>query len=145
MQKIKNKKAFTLIEIIVVIAIIGVGVISFTPQLIRNTVEQDDTVQFFNDLIAGAYKESLSMQQPVSIRGFKGSDNIINASGEKKEIPGVSAVNNIEINEHGSFSTEYEITVYPSGICDYFKIYFGENSYIESTPLIMKVSKHEAD
>lgn len=140
----QNKNAFTLLEVIIVITIIGIGVITMTPQLIRNTVEQDKTVTFFNKTLTDALTESKEQQVPVSIKGFKGSDNIIIASGEKTEIPGVSSVNNVEINDSDTYGTEYEITVYPNGICDYFKLTFPDGSYLESSPLLLEVNKYES-
>ncbi len=137
-----NNNAFTLLEIIIVITIIGIGVITLTPQMMRNTVEGDKTVEFFNKILLEALNESREQQAPVSIKGFKGSNNIITAKGERVNIPGITEVTEVEINKYNSFGTEYEITVYPSGICDYFKINFTNEEFIESTPLIMTVRKY---
>ena len=139
-----NNNAFTLLEIIIVITIIGIGVITMTPQMMRNTVEQDKTVEFFNKTLKQALKESREQQAPVSIKGFKGSDNLITVSGERTEIPGISTVNNAEINDSNAYGTEYEITVFPNGICDYFKLTFQDGSYVESSPLLLKVNKYDS-
>jgi len=139
---LSNRNAFTLLEILIVITIIGIGVITLTPQMMRNTVENDNTVTFFNKTLEDALTESRELQAPVSIRGFKGSDNIITAKGERVKIPDDVEVSEVEINEYNTFGTEYEITVYPSGICDYFIINFNNGEFIESTPLLMTVKKY---
>lgn len=139
-----NNNAFTLLEIIIVITIIGIGVITMTPQMMRNTVEQDKTVEFFNKTLKQALKESREQQAPVSIKGFTGSDNLITVSGERTEIPGISTVNDVEINDSNADGTEYEITVFPNGICDYFKLTFADGSYIESSPLLLQVNKYDS-
>ncbi|TYB33153.1 MAG: prepilin-type N-terminal cleavage/methylation domain-containing protein, partial [Flexistipes sinusarabici] len=68
-----NNNAFTLLEIIIVITIIGIGVITMTPQMMRSTVEQDKTVEFFNKTLKEALEESKEQHAPISIKGFKGS------------------------------------------------------------------------
>jgi len=112
--------------------------------MMRNTVEQDKTVEFFNKTLLEALKESREQQSPVSIKGFKGSDNFITVSGERTEIPGISTVNNAEINDSDAYGTEYEITVFPNGICDYFKLTFPDGSYVESSPLLLQVNKYDS-
>jgi len=51
-MKLNNDKAFTLIELLIVLLIIGIGFMSITPKLFENVVEPNKKVAFYNDILS---------------------------------------------------------------------------------------------
>jgi prepilin-type N-terminal cleavage/methylation domain-containing protein len=135
------KRAFTLIEILVVMAILGVAVISFIPKIGDNTVRGDEQVAFFKDLLAEHMALAVQDGVPMVIIGIKGTGNIRKFDGTSVEIPNVKSVQAAYINGEGTPGLEYHIRVYPDGLCDHFVLETTDRLRIESIPLLMTVKK----
>lgn len=131
------KKAFTLLELMVVMLILGVGLMTVTPKLAERSVGVDTRLDFFNKLIAEHLVRSREMGRPVAFTGFKGSANIITYDGKHKEIPNTASVQGSKVNGYETKGEEYAVRVYPDGICDHFELTFKDKAVIESIPLMM--------
>ena len=136
-----TKKAFTLIEILVVMAILGVAVISVVPAIGERTVKGDEQEAFFKDLIAEHLTIAIDEGVPISIVGFKGSANIEKYDGTRVSIPRVKSVQTVRINGEATPGLEYRITIYPDRICDHFVLETDDKLRIESLPLLMVVKR----
>ena len=134
-----NKKAFTLLELLIVLLLIGIGLMSITPRMLENIVEPNRTVKFFNDLLGDMYEEAKKQKQPVFITGFKGSSKFLLPDGSYREIPENNVNMKTEINEIRQLDNRFHIYIYPQGVCDYFVIELSNGKHIESIPLIMRV------
>ena len=130
------KKAFTLMELMIVMLIIGIGLMSVTPRIASKSVGQDPKLEFFNTLIKEQWQRSLELSEPVILTGFKGSSNILTHDGESKTIP-ENSVKEARINMYETRGNEYAVRIYPDGICDYFEIVFNNGDIVESVPLLM--------
>lgn len=135
------RKAFTLVEILVVLAIISVGVVSVTPIIGERTAKGDPQLAFFTDLLEEHLAIAVEEGIPISIMGFKGSANIVKYDGSRISIPDVKSVQSVRINDENTGGVEYEITVYPDGLCDHFVIETDKGVIFESYPIVMTVSK----
>ncbi|MDR0453214.1 MAG: prepilin-type N-terminal cleavage/methylation domain-containing protein [Deferribacteraceae bacterium] len=133
-----REKAFTLIEILVVIAVIGIMMMAMTPVLGERIAKGDAQTAFFNDLLKEHLEIAKAEGVPVEILGFKGSDNMIKYDGDRISIPGIKSVQSARINGENSEGVEYLITVYPDGLCDHF-VLETNSLIIESSPLLMTV------
>jgi prepilin-type N-terminal cleavage/methylation domain-containing protein len=139
------KHAFTLIEILIVLAIMSVGIMSVTPILGERTVEGDPQVAFFTELLAEHLLIAQEYGIPISVTGFKGSANIMKYDGTRVAIPDVRSVQTVIVNNENTAGTEYQITVYPDGLCDHFIIETNSDLTFESYPILMTVTKRNND
>ena len=131
------KKAFTLLELMVVMLIIGIGLMSATPKFAAKAVGEDPTLSFFNNLLKEAHARSLELNQPVNLRGLRNSREFTNHDGKKKTVDGIESMHEVHINEDLVTKQEFYITVYPDKICDYFSIKLNDDRVVESLPLLM--------
>ena len=134
-------KAFTLVEILLVLAIIGIGLVSVTPILTERTVRGDEVVAFFEELLEEHRKFAVEDGVPVKIIGFKGGANILKHDGHRTSIPGIRSIQTVEINDERTPGIEYHITVYPDGLCDHFILETDRRQLIESYPILMTVTR----
>lgn len=130
-------KAFTLMELMVVMLIIGIGLMGITPQLTTQSVGIDPRLEYMDKLIKDEYVRSIELGQPIAITGFKGSPNLLNHDKESKTIPSTKSVEEATINKYQVQGNEYAIRVYPDGFCDYFELTLDDGKVIESVPLLM--------
>lgn len=130
-------KAFTLMELMVVMLIIGIGLMGITPQLTTQSVGVDPRLEYMDKLIKDEYLRSIELGQPIAITGFKGSPNLLNHDKESKTIPSTKSVEEATINKYQVQGNEYAIRVYPDGFCDYFELTLDDGKVIESVPLLM--------
>jgi prepilin-type N-terminal cleavage/methylation domain-containing protein len=138
------RKAFTLVEILIVLAIISVGLVSLTPVIGERTVRGDPQIAFFRELLEEHLVIAQEYGVPINILGFKGSANIVKYDGSRVSIPGVRSVQSVWINGENTGGIEYEITVYPDGLCDHFVIETDGRLIFESYPILMTVTKSSA-
>lgn len=131
------KKAFTLMELMVVMLIIGIGLMSLTPQITSKSVGVDPRLEYLDKLIKDEWARSIELGQPIAITGFKGSANFLNHDKESKTLPDTKEVSEITINKYQVRGNEYAIRVYPDGFCDYFEMTLDDGKIIESIPLLM--------
>ncbi len=136
-----SNRGFTLIEILIVLVLIGIGVMSVVPNLTRRVVQPNNTVTFFNSLLNSAIKESKTSLKPVDFQIEIGSNIVIDWDGKKQQIPSESTVSEIDVNSHIQSGSATEVFVYPDGISDYFKITFSNGKTYESIPLLLKVKE----
>lgn len=137
MNKRKYKRAFTLIELMIVMLIIGIGLMGVTPKFAAKSVGLDPLLEHFNDLLKTELERSRELQRPVEITGSKGTANLLNSDMKSENIPGGSEVKNVKINRYETQGNQYKIRIYPDGICDYFEITFSDGRIVESIPLLM--------
>lgn len=137
MNKRKYKRAFTLIELMIVMLIIGIGLMGVTPKFAAKSVGLDPLLEHFNDLLKTELERSRELQRPVEITGSKGTSNLLNSDMKSENIPGGSEVKNVKINRYETQGNQYKIRIYPDGICDYFEITFSDGRIVESIPLLM--------
>lgn len=138
MHKIhKYKKAFTLMEIMIVMLIIGIGLMSLTPKFTSKSVGVDPQLDYLDKLIKTEWERSIELGQPIVITGFKGSANLLNHDKETKTIPDIKEVTDAVINRYQTQGNEYAIRIYPDGMCDYFELTLNDGRIIESIPLLM--------
>ncbi len=134
----QNKKAFTLMEIMVVMLIVGIGLMGLTPKFTSKSVGIDSRLDYLDKLIKAEWTRSIELGQPIVITGFKGSANLLNHDKETKTIPDIKEVVDVIINRYQTRGNEYAIRVYPDGLCDYFELTLNDGKIIESIPLLMK-------
>lgn len=139
------KKAFTLLELMVVLLIIGVVLMGATPKIASRTVGEDPTLSFFDKLLKEAYDKSLELSQPVNIRGLRNSKDFTTIDGEKRQVEGIQSMHEVHINKELVTKQEFYITVYPDKICDYFTIKLDDDRVIESIPLLMTTRYKKKD
>lgn len=135
------KKAFTLIEILVIMAILGVAVIMVVPAMGERAVQGDEQEAFFKDLLTEHYNIAQKEGVPIKIVGFKGSANMEKYDGTRISIPKAKSVQSARINGEATPGLEYHITIYPDGICDHFMLDLDDKLRIESLPLLMVVKR----
>lgn len=138
-----NRKAFTLIEILIVLVIIGIGVFTIVPKITERKIKQAPEIDFFNTLLEQHYIIAKQHDKPVYIKGFKGSENFLTYEGKTIKLPLGLSVSSVKINDKLSDQLDFKIYVYPDGISDYFKITLSNDETIESIPLLLKTRKVE--
>ena len=141
----KYKKAFTLMEIMIVMLIIGIGLMSLTPKFTSKSVGIDPQLDYLDKLIKAEWERSRELGQPIVMTGFKGSANILNHDKETKTIPDIKEVVDAVINRYQTQGNEYAIRVYPDGMCDYFELTLDDGRVIESIPLLMTTRYKNAE
>ncbi len=139
------KKAFTLLELMIVMLIIGIGLMTFTPKITDSAVGIDKRLDFFDKLLKSQYERAVELGRPISFTGFKGSANILTYDGEQEEIPDTDSVQKAKVNNYETKNEEYAVRVYPDGICDHFEITLKDGYIIESIPLLMKTQYKKYD
>lgn len=140
------KKAFTLMELMVVMLIIGIGLMGITPQITSKSVGVDPRLEYMDKLIKDEFVRAVELGQPIAITGFKGSPNFLNHDKESKTLPDTKNIAEAVINKNLARGNEYAIRVYPDGFCDYFELTLDDGKIIESVPLLMTTRyKNEAN
>ncbi|MDY6820249.1 MAG: type II secretion system protein [Deferribacterota bacterium] len=141
-------KAFTLIELLIVLVILGIGFMSFTPVIFDNVIEPNKLVAFFNETLEKYTDEANKKGEPIVLKGSKSQATLTkvtekklnsNSNNEEIDIPTPSTITSVEINDELSYKDTFYINIYPNGICDHFIINFSDHASIESIPLIMEV------
>jgi prepilin-type N-terminal cleavage/methylation domain-containing protein len=135
--------AFTLIELIIALAILGIVMSFAAPKLGERAAKGDVQNAFFNELLAEHLQYAKEEGVPIAIIGFKGSANMEKYNGEHVSIPNIKSILSARINGENTIGLEYHITVYPDGICDYFELETDRKVLITSKPLLLTVVKQE--
>ncbi|QAR34246.1 prepilin-type N-terminal cleavage/methylation domain-containing protein [Geovibrio thiophilus] len=133
-----SARGFTLVEIIIVLLIIGIGFMTVVPVMVEKTTGEPEETAFLNDLLRKTADEAAELSRALPIRGVKGSDTLFLHDGETVKIPGISGVLSAEINDEEQSGLDYVIMVYPKGICDYFLLKVSDTETIESIPLLLQ-------
>jgi len=66
----KNNRGFSLIEILIVIVIAGLGLMTVAPRLAENTILTDKSEKFFREVIDSHLKTSKELNRQIYIKGF---------------------------------------------------------------------------
>jgi prepilin-type N-terminal cleavage/methylation domain-containing protein len=132
-----NKRGFTLVELIIVLVIIGIGFMSVAPLIVEKTTGAPPELEYFDDLLKRTAKEAANLGRPLALTGIKGSATIILHDGTREEISGNPTVSLPEVNEDEQPGLEYIINVYPKGLCDYFTLRLSDGRIIEAVPLML--------
>ncbi|PLX68508.1 MAG: hypothetical protein C0603_04970 [Denitrovibrio sp.] len=134
----RSKRGFTLIEILIVMIIVGLGLMTVAPRIAENTILTDRTEVFFNDIIDKHLEVAKELNTQIYITGFKGSGNMLLHDGSRVEIP-AGYVSTVTINGEITTGLEYKIYFYPDGIFDQFLLTFSGEDTLESFPALNKV------
>jgi prepilin-type N-terminal cleavage/methylation domain-containing protein len=137
--------AFTLIELLIVLAILGIAMSFAAPKLGERAAKGDIQSAFFKELLEEHLQYAREEGVPITIIGFKGTANMEKYSGERVSIPNVKSILSARINEENTIGLEYHINVYPDGICDYFELETDRKVLITSKPLLMTVFRRETE
>ncbi len=134
-----KSKAFTFIEILIILAILGFSSLILIPVMTSNVKGKNKLEDFFNENIKESYVLAKKNGKPVYISGFKGSPNLILPNGKSVKLPDGISILRIKIDDKDITGLKYYIGIYPQGICDYFELVMDNGRIIESVPLLMKV------
>ncbi|ADD67284.1 hypothetical protein Dacet_0486 [Denitrovibrio acetiphilus DSM 12809] len=134
----KRKQGFTLVEILIVMVIAGIGLMTVAPKLAQNTILSDSTETFFQEIIDSHLKAATELNTQVFITGYKGSDTIQLFDGTRVSIP-AGDVRTVHINEETATGAEFRIYFYTDGLFDQFRIEFRNKSELESYPALLQV------
>lgn len=138
MTQKNNTRGFTLVELLVVMVIMGLGFISLSPSLAEKTVKGGGDESFFNELILSQLKAAKELNRQVFIKGTVGTDNLLLSDGSNVSIP-LGKVDSIEINDKKVNGIEYYIYFYPDGIFDDFEIEIENGKKVTSYPMLATV------
>ena len=133
-----KQNAFTLLELIVVITILGVGILILLPVISSNISDSNKIEVFFTEKIKESYKIAKETGRPVYITGVIGSSNLTLVTGKTVKLPDNSNILNIKINDKQVTGLKYSIGIYPQGICDYFELTTDKGKTIASIPLLLE-------
>ncbi|MCD8492477.1 MAG: prepilin-type N-terminal cleavage/methylation domain-containing protein [Geovibrio sp.] len=133
-----SARGFTLVELIIVLLIIGIGFMTVAPVMIEKATGEPEETAFLNDLLRKTADEAAELGRALPIRGVKGSNSLFLHGGETVKIPGISGVLSARINDEEQSGLDYVIMVYPKGICDHFLLRVSDTEIIESIPLLMQ-------
>lgn len=132
-----NKQGFTLVEILIVMVIIGLGLMTVVPKIAENTILSNKTEEFFNEIIQTHLDLAKELNTQVFITGTKGSTHLRLHDGTTVDIP-EDDVQTVMINDETTNNTEYRIYFYADGIFDHFSIQFRDKSVLEGIPALHK-------
>lgn len=132
-----KQQGFTLVEILIVMVIVGLGLMTVAPKLAENTILSNKTESFFDTIIENHLETAKELNTQVFITGYKGSDNILLHSGERLNIP-EGVVSQAQINDDSTGSSEFRIYFYPDGLFDHFRITFTNRSVLEGYPALSR-------
>jgi prepilin-type N-terminal cleavage/methylation domain-containing protein len=133
-----TNKGFTLIEIIIVLVIIGIGFMTVAPVIVEKTTGVPEDVAFFEDILRTTAKEAEDLGRAVALRGVKGSSTVMLDDGTSVRIPGATVLS-AKVNDKDQSGLEYIVFVYPSGISDYFELKLSNGKVLESIPLLLQM------
>ena len=136
-----GRRGFTLVEILIVLVIVGIGVFTVVPKITEHKIKQAPELDFFNKLLEQHYLFAKQHHCPVFFKGVKGSSNFTTYEGKTEQLPLGLTVSSVKINDKTVDKLDFKIYVYQNGISDYFKITLSNDEIIESVPLILKCRK----
>jgi len=133
-----NHRAFSLVELMIVIVIFGISLMFIVPKMVEKYTENNPVVKQFDLVIKNAYNKALAINKGVFVKGVKGS-NILSLDNKTYKIDGITSFNSAKINDKPQNGIDFYFGVYPDGIMDTFEIVTANNVKIVSDSLNMKV------
>lgn len=133
-----NRRGFTLVELLIVMIIAGLGLMTVAPKLAESTILSDRSETFFKEIIDTHLKTASELGTQVFITGYKGSPNIQLHDGSRVQIP-AGDLSDILINNERTTGSEFRIYFYPDGIFDQFEMTMTDDSIIEAVPALHQV------
>ncbi|WP_303852434.1 type II secretion system protein [Seleniivibrio woodruffii] len=133
-----NTRGFTLVELLVVMVIMGLGFISLSPSLAEKTVKGGGDESFFNELIQSQLKAAKDLNRQVFIKGTVGTEDLLLSDGKTITIP-LGKVDSVKINDKDVNGVEYYIYFYPDGIFDDFEMEISDGKVVQSYPMLATV------
>ena len=130
-----KKQGFTLVEILIVIIIMGLGLMTVAPKIAENTILSNKTEKLFEDIIRDHLKLAKDLNTQVYITGYKGSSRLLLHDGTTVNIP-EGNVSEALVNDEETDGFEYRIYFYTDGIFDHFKLTFSDEKVLESIPAL---------
>lgn len=137
MSKARRNRGFTLIEILIVLIIAGLGFMTIAPRFAENTILSDKTEVFFQKIIEKHLAEASELNSQVALTMYKGSSNVVSSNGDKASIP-AGDLKEAYISDERT-AVEVLVYFYPDGIFDQFFLEFSDGSTLESYPALRKV------
>ena len=131
------KKGFTLVEILIVIVIAGLGFMTVAPRFAENTILSDSSEEFFEKIIDSHLKEAYDLNTSVHITLYIGSPSVKLSNGDRESIP-AGSVREAYVNDE-SPDSEFEVYFYPDGIFDQFLLKLTDETEIEAYPALKQV------
>jgi len=135
LKKKINLRGFTLVEILIVLVIAGLGLMTIAPRLAEKTILSDNSEVFFNELISSNLALAKELNKQVYITGYKGSQNIVTHDEKRLKIP-TGLISSVYINEEKPQGTQFRIYFYPDGIFDQFRLVFADDEEVEGIPAL---------
>ncbi len=131
------KQGFTLIEVVVIMAILTVALVAFVPKMTSFFTEKanNPAIELLNRLTQRAFEEARESHCPIAIWGTKGSNHIYYAN---KQYTLPYDVFDVKVNRNYQEGLRYYFLIYPCGIMDQVKVTFGNGKTIDSLPLLLR-------
>lgn len=131
------KRGFTLIEVVVVMAILSIAFVSFMPKMTSffTEKEQDPAIKLLNSLTQKAFEEAREGHCPAVIWGTKGSNHIYYAN---KQYTLPEDVFDVKVDGGYQEGLRYYFLIYPDGMMDEVKVRFENDKTIQSLPLLLR-------
>jgi len=136
LNKLENRKGFTLLEILIVIAIAGLGLMTVAPRLAENTILTDRTEVFFDRIIETHLKTAKELNRQIFITLYSGSDNVKMYDETVESIP-AGNISRAFVNDREAQGLDFSIYFYPDGVFDHFRLVFSD-SELEAYPALSK-------
>lgn len=133
-----SRQGFTLVELLIVLIIAGLGFMTVAPRFAENTIMADRSETFFEKIIDSHLKEAQELNTQVFITLYRGSSNVVLSDGERESIP-AGLLKEAYINDESPSGTEIQIYFYPDGIFDQFVLTFSDGTELEAYPALRKV------
>jgi len=130
-----KKQGFTLVEILIVLVIAGIGLMTVVPKIAENTILSNKTEKFFNDIIETNLELAKELNMQIYITGYKGSSSIMLHDEKRVSIP-EGNVSSVLVNNELTSGSEYKIYFYPDGVFDHFILKFTNESELEAYPAL---------
>jgi len=134
-----NRRAFSLIELMIVIVIFGISLMFIVPKMVEKYTENSPVKKQFEEVIQIAYNRALSSNKGIFVQGVKGG-NTLSFDNETYKIDEITSFNSAKINNQLQSGLNFYFGVYPDGFVDTFEIVTSNNVKIISDSLNMKVN-----
>lgn len=137
-KSLNTISGFTLIEIVIVLAIIAILSTAFIPKMLTSNSKNDQVIQTINDVLNTEYQLAKTSQKPQIVTGSLSSNVLHLSNGKEVTIPDVNIESAVVSGTKGNDGIEFHFFVYPDAICDYFAFTLSNDKKIEAVPLLLQ-------